>query len=57
MLLETDSPYLSPIRGTKNEPKNVKLVCEYLSNLLNIPFDDVASKTTLNAMELFKIDV
>jgi TatD DNase family protein len=36
ILLETDAPYLAPIplRGTTNEPKNIKIVYEYIANLL-----------------------
>ena len=57
VVLETDSPYLSPIRGNKNEPKNVKIVAEYISNLLDISYEEVASITTNNTINLFNLDI
>lgn len=56
VILETDSPYLSPIRGQKNEPANIKIIAEYLSELLNVTLDEVAQKTTENVISLFNID-
>lgn len=57
VVFETDSPYLSPIRGDKNEPKNVKLVCECVSNLLNMTYDDVSLITSKNANDLFNLNI
>jgi len=55
LLIETDSPYLSPhpFRGKRNEPMRVKLVAEEIARLKNISFEEVASKTTENALFLF----
>lgn len=55
LLIETDSPYLSPhpYRGKRNEPARVKLVAEEIARLKNISFEEVASKTTRNALLLF----
>ena len=38
ILLETDSPFLAPepLRGSKNEPYNVKYVAEYIASMKNI---------------------
>ena len=44
IVLETDSPFLSPIRGSVNEPKNIKLIAECLSNIKNITISEVAKK-------------
>lgn len=55
IVLETDSPYLSPDRGQKNEPCNVSKVCNYISKELDIPYSEVAKITTDNAKKLFKI--
>jgi len=57
LLLETDSPFLTPkpFRGRKNEPKNVKIIAQYLDNKLNIPFKKIACQTSQNAKKLFKI--
>ena len=57
IVFETDSPYLSPIRGEKNEPANVKMVCEEVSSILNVPYDQVALKTTQNTLSLFKLPI
>lgn len=56
VVLETDSPYLSPIRGEKNEPANVMIVCEYISKLLDMSFDKVSSITSSNTIKLFKLN-
>lgn len=57
IIFETDSPYLSPIRGDKNEPVNVKLVCDFVSNLFNKNFDEVASITTNNVIKLYNLNI
>ncbi|MEG1612540.1 MAG: TatD family hydrolase [Clostridia bacterium] len=55
IMFETDSPYLSPepFRGKTNYPKNVKLVAEMASKILNISVDDLTNITTENAKRLF----
>ena len=57
ILLETDSPYLSPepLRGKPNEPKNVKIVAQFIASLREIPFDKIAEVTSRNAERLFRI--
>ena len=57
LLLETDSPYLSPepLRGEQNEPKNVKIVGKFIAGLRNQPISLIASKTSASAAVLFKI--
>jgi TatD DNase family protein len=57
LLFETDSPFLtpSPLRGKINEPKNVRLVAEYMADLRGQTLIDLASQTTLNARQLFRI--
>lgn len=56
IVLETDSPYLSPIRGNKNFPKNIKIVAEYIASLLNISVEEVSKKTTLNVKKIYNIE-
>ena len=58
-VLETDSPYLSPepLRGRCNEPKNVFLVAEKISDIKNIPIEEVIRTTTKNAVELFDLNI
>jgi TatD DNase family protein len=55
MMVETDSPYLSPKphRGKKNEPKNVLHVAEKIAELKEIDLEEVAESTTETAMNLF----
>ena len=57
LLLETDSPYLTPVpyRGKENKPAYVKFVAEEISKIRNIPFDEIADITTKNAEEFFNI--
>ena len=57
IVLETDSPYLSPFRGEKNEPCNVKYIASFLSDLLGITLEEVAMVTTGNACTLFDLDL
>ena len=56
-VLETDCPFLAPqpYRGKPNEPKYVKDIATFISNLLDIEFEDIAMQTTKNAENFFKI--
>jgi TatD DNase family protein len=55
MITETDSPYLSPVplRGTRNQPKNVIIVGEFLANLKGVSFEEFSEITTKNTKTLF----
>ena len=55
LLIETDSPYLSPEpnRGKKNEPSFVIHTAKKLAHIKNISSDDLIKKTTLNFENLF----
>lgn len=57
ILLETDSPYLSPtpLRGTRNESANIPLIAASLAQIKGISIEDVAAITTANAKKLFAI--
>ncbi len=57
ILLETDCPFLSPepYRGLRNEPKNVRIIAEFLAKTKGITFKNVARITTQNAKNLLKI--
>ena len=57
IVLETDSPFLSPIRGSINEPKNIKLIAEYLSEVKEISLNEVANITTKNANTTFGLHI
>lgn len=55
VIFETDSPYLSPDRGKKNEPANVKIVCKFVSELLEMDVEKVAKITFNNTVNLFNL--
>ena len=55
MMVETDSPYLSPKphRGKQNEPAYVLYVAEKIAELKKISIEEVADATTETAYNLF----
>jgi len=55
LVLETDSPYLSPVpyRGKRNESSYLKYIVQKLADIKGIPVEEVASKTTNNAEKIF----
>lgn len=57
IVLETDSPYLSPYRGYKNEPKNIKEIASFIINLKEIDEKTLQNITTKNVIDVFKIKV
>lgn len=58
MLIETDSPYLTPEekRGEQNTPLNLKYIIRKLSEELDITENEIIQITTENAKKLFKIN-
>jgi len=59
LLLETDSPYLSPdpFRGQRpNEPARVVHTARCLAEVRGVPCDQLASQTTVNARRLFGLE-
>lgn len=58
LLLETDSPYLSPVpeRGKRNEPWKVEYVANLISTVRPESVDEIASLTTANAYKLFQLN-
>lgn len=59
ILIETDSPYLAPVphRGKMNEPGYVRHVAEALATLKGVPLAEVATQTTANFCQLFKVSL
>ncbi len=55
IVIETDSPYLSPFRGNKNIPNNVEEVLKKLALIKEISYDDTLKITNSNARYLFNI--
>lgn len=57
IVLETDAPYLAPkpYRGKRNESAYIRKVLEKLSELYKISEAEIASITTQNSKDIFKI--
>ncbi|HLV92731.1 MAG TPA: TatD family hydrolase [Aequorivita sp.] len=57
IVLETDSPYLTPVpyRGKRNESAYLDLICKKVSELYEVPEDEVARITTENSVAIFGI--
>ncbi len=57
IVLETDSPYLSPVpfRGKRNESAYIVNVLERLSEIYNVSKETIAEITTQNSKDIFKI--
>ena len=57
ILLETDSPYLSPVpvRGTKNSSKNIPYIADVLAKTFQVSPSLVAKVTTDNVFNLFDL--
>lgn len=55
IVLETDAPYLAPIpyRGKRNESSYIKLIAEKLSEIYELPIEDIAAITTQNSKDVF----
>ncbi|BBA17042.1 TatD family hydrolase [Blattabacterium cuenoti] len=55
LVLETDSPYLSPhpLRGKRNEPKNLRIILRKLSKIYSMSEDKIADIIHWNVEELF----
>ena len=59
LLLETDSPYLSPepFRGKRNQPSNVYYVAKKIAELKNVEIVDVLNTLNNNAIAEFDLKV
>jgi len=57
LLLETDCPFLAPapVRGTTNEPANIRVIAEFVAGLRGETPEELSSQTTRNATTLFAI--
>ena len=58
MLIETDSPYLAPepVRGTRNDSRNVKYTAQKIAELKGLTLEEVAEATYRNAEKLYNIE-
>lgn len=57
IVLETDSPYLAPVpyRGKRNESAYILDIAKFIAEIKSISLEEVASITTNNALNIFKI--
>lgn len=57
IVLETDSPYLSPVpfRGKRNESSYLALICKKVAEIYQISEEEVAKITTQNSKDVFGI--
>ena len=55
IVLETDSPYLSPepYRGKVNEPANVNVILQKICDIKGLDIKQVSEVTTGNVLRLF----
>jgi TatD DNase family protein len=57
IVLETDSPYLSPVpyRGKRNESSYLALVCKKVAEIYGVSEEKIAEITTRNSKEVFGV--
>jgi len=57
IMLETDAPYLAPHpnRGRRNESSYIPLIVDKLSEIYNCSIEQIAEKTSYNAVRLFSL--
>lgn len=58
-VLETDSPYLSPVpyRGKPNRPAYLRFVADEVARVWRVDVEEVAEQTTRTACEFFEIEI
>jgi TatD DNase family protein len=57
LLLETDSPFLTPVpfRGKPNKPAHIPVIATFIAELRDISLQELAEQTNENAQRLFKL--
>lgn len=57
ILIETDSPYLSPepVRGTRNDSRNVRYIANKIAQVKKLSIEEIAQITYENTMKFFDI--
>ncbi|AHM55536.1 putative deoxyribonuclease YabD [Peptoclostridium acidaminophilum DSM 3953] len=57
LLIETDSPYLTPVpfRGKRNDPTKVEHVAAMIAQIRGLSYEQVCQKTSENALRFFNI--
>lgn len=57
ILTETDAPFLSPVpvRGSRNEPKNIKFILEFIAQRKGIAYNTLEAQIERNFSEVFRV--
>ncbi|MCB0319350.1 MAG: TatD family hydrolase, partial [Bdellovibrionales bacterium] len=57
IMLETDAPYLAPVpfRGKRCESAHVRITAEHLARVKGISLEEIATVTTRNAMNFYRL--
>ena len=55
MLTETDSPYLSPIKGEPNQPSNIRMTIERIERTKHVDFEEIEKQTEKNAIRVYNL--
>ncbi|MFW9778927.1 MAG: TatD family hydrolase [Candidatus Heimdallarchaeota archaeon] len=55
LVVETDTPFLSPIKGERNQPANIRYAIQEVAQLKDSSFEDVRRHTTKNAKEFYRL--
>ena len=58
IVLETDAPFLPPqvMRGQQNSPANIKIVAQYIAQLRQTSYENIADTTTATVKRLCKLN-
>ena len=56
ILIETDSPYLSPepLRGKRNDPRNVRYIAQKIADVKGLSLEEVADITYSNVKRIYR---
>jgi len=57
IVLETDAPYLSPRKGVRNEPLNIKMSVKKIAEIKALTTEMVEIITTENAKDFFNLEI
>ncbi len=61
LMLETDAPYLLPgnivpkPKSRRNEPRYLTLICQFIADILDDSYDELARRTRLNSQTFFDL--
>lgn len=55
MLTETDSPFLSPVKGELNQPSNIHKTIERIERTKHIDFKEIEKQTEDNAIKVYNL--